>query len=111
MLKAISYKKVFSLLLVFVFFSPTLIKAAHILYTEHQHEFISNSNTIEINESHSDCPICKFEFTQLIASENYSEKAHHILVSNCAPLLNKNVIKSSALLSFHLRAPPVISFL
>ncbi|NOR27475.1 MAG: hypothetical protein GQ540_02985 [Lutibacter sp.] len=106
-----SYKTGIATLLVLVFFSPALIKAAHILYAEHQHELVLNSNTVKINESHNDCPICKFEFTQLIASESYSEKTHHILVSDSAPLLNKNIIKSSALLSFHLRAPPVISFL
>lgn len=106
-----TYKTVIATLLILVFFSPALIKAAHILYAEHQHEFVLNSNTVEINESHNDCPICKFDFTQIIASENYSEKSLHILVSDCAPLLNKNIVKSSALLSFHLRAPPVISFL
>jgi len=111
LLNKTTYKRSLSILLVLVFFSPTLIKAAHILYTEHQHEFISNSNTIEINESHSDCPICVFEFTQIIASENYYEITHQQLVSDFTPFFTSPILKTSALLSFNLRAPPVNSSL
>ena len=92
-----------------MFFSPALIKAVHLLYSEHQHEFVLSLNTVEINESHNDCPIYKFDFTQIITSESYSAKAHHIFVSDNKPIFNKDLIKSSTLLSFHLRAPPVIS--
>lgn len=92
-----------------VFFSPTLIKAAHLFYTEHQHEFVLNSNTVEINESHNDCPICKFEFTQIIATENYYETTHHLLVSDFMPLFNSDIVKTTTLFSFNLRAPPFSS--
>ena len=104
-----SYKKVISTLLVLVFFLPALIKAVHLLYAEHQHEFTLSSNTVEINESHNDCPICEFEFTQIINTENYYKKAPHILVSDIIPLFNNDVLKTSTQISFHLRAPPINS--
>lgn len=109
MLKINAYKKFLTVFLVLVFFSPTLIKAAHLFYAEHQHEFVLNSNTVKINESHSDCPICKFEFTQIIATQNYYETTHHLLVSDVTPLFNNDIVKSSTQLSFNLRAPPFSS--
>ena len=89
-----------------MFFSPTLIKAAHILYAEHQHEYNLNSNTLGITETHSDCPICEFQFTQLIDTESYSESTNHLLVSDFTPIFNNSILKIPSLLSFNLRAPP-----
>lgn len=109
MLKTSIYKKFITTFLVLVFFSPTLIKAAHLLYNKHQHEFVLNSKMVEIHESHSDCPICKFQVTKLITNENYYETSHQPLVSEFTPFCSNSILKSTALFSFNLRAPPYSS--
>jgi hypothetical protein len=106
LLKTSINKKFIITFLVLVFFSPTLIKAAHLLYNKHQHEFVLNSKTVEIHESHSDCPICEFQVTQLIANENYYETLRQVLVSEFTPFCSNSILKSTALFSFNLRAPP-----
>lgn len=93
-----------------MFFLPTLVKAGHLVFENHQHEFVLNSNNVEINEPHNDCPICEFQFTQLINSESYYETSHQSIISDFIPFFETPFYKKSLLFSFNLRAPPISLF-
>lgn len=107
MLQLKVHKKFLTIFLVFVFFSPSLIKAVHLIDADHQHEFVLNSKNVEINESHNDCPICEFHFTQLITTENYYETLQVLIVSDFTPFFKTTILKNTLAFSFNLRAPPV----
>lgn len=107
--KTNSYKKLLSILLIVVFFTPTLIKAAHLLYENHQGIFISNSTKLELNETHQDCPICVFHFTEILPSKDYQKQERLLFVLNYNPIFGKSIsIKYISPFSFNLRAPPAI---
>jgi len=107
--KTNSYKKLLTTLLIIVFFTPTMIKVAHLLYEHHQNTFVFNSTKLEINGTHQDCPICVFQFTEILPTEKYQEYETPLVVSNFKPFFGKNIsFKSVSSFSFNLRAPPVI---
>jgi len=107
--KTISYKKLLSIFLTIVFFSPLLIKATHFLFVHHEHYQISFSDKPEINEKHKKCPVCAFEFVEFVDDESQLNNGKPYFPPDYFAVYSQSVLITIPFYSFHLRAPPVIS--
>jgi len=96
-------KKIFSVLLLLLFLSPTVIRDFH----HHEHFICHAKNEKHIHDHHPDCKICKFEFS-VFKQDFYKTGFDKISFSDSYLTFYKvpHVI-STGVLSFSLRAPPL----
>jgi len=107
--KTILYRKHLSTLLMIVFFSPLLIKAMHFLSIHHEHHHIFHSDKSEVSKKHHKCPICTYEFVEIIDDENPQNIGKPEFFSDFYALYSHGACIILSLYSFYLRAPPVNS--
>jgi len=104
-----SAKKYLSLLLLFVFLSPVVIQAAHILFVHHHHAV--NRQKADRIQNFDKCSICSYEFVEFINNAKSAKYAHSVF---CIFIYSDNkhdeCIDTSVNL-FSLRAPPLKLFL
>lgn len=98
-----------ALLLAFVLFVPILITATHFLFIHHEHYHSSNSNKLELNEYHAECPICAYETVNLIDNQFKFSIGKPELQLCLLTIRNQVVFYIQPLYSFNLRAPPANS--
>jgi hypothetical protein len=98
----IRFKHIISLLLLFVFIFPAIVKL------EHKHHHVEYK---VINEKHSvvfkdKCPICNFEFSVFLSTCNIIELPNDDPLDNYCNNYNSQYNSNPAQFSFQLRAPP-----
>jgi hypothetical protein len=98
-------KNSISLLLVLVFFLPTIVKLEH----QHEHTECTTQNARHYHEFHEKCAICEFEFSIFLADSwelAFEKENPEAIFFN-----NYESVYSSCLsqYSFLLRAPPLRS--
>ena len=99
---AIKLKKIFSLLLVLIFITPTFVKIEH-----HHDDFVcSAKNELHFHNYHQICSICSFEFSTFADSNNLPFSTYFNFLKDKICLFKQVDSFSSFLYSFLLRAPP-----
>lgn len=112
-----TYKRVFSLALVFVLFIPAGIKVTHHLFVEHEHkqchvhchEHEQEHEGAAINKEHKTCPICDFHFVEFFSDESPQLTSSPFALSDNCPVFIQQEISTEFLFLYHLRGPPIHS--
>jgi hypothetical protein len=99
-----NFKNIISLLFLFVFLLPGIIKL------EHHHTDVNQS--VSEGQSyrayHEKCVICNFEFSVFITSARINENQKNILSERYINSYNSEFFNNTSQFSFLLRAPPAM---
>jgi len=97
------FKNIISLLLLLVFFLPTIVKLEH----HHQHYFCQPQNEKQFRVFQDKCVICNFEFSVFLSAFENIEMQNENPTDRYSNRYKSLPISNLSQYSFSLRAPPV----